>query len=59
VLPDDYTVVQSDDFPYPVIVDNTGVEISTPVWLQWAAGRELPASALAFVETARAFLGLA
>jgi DNA-binding transcriptional LysR family regulator len=53
VLPDDYSIIGSASPAYPVLVDGDGVELSTPVWLQWRDGEELPPAVTSFVECAR------
>jgi DNA-binding transcriptional LysR family regulator len=35
ILPDDYPLVGQQRYPYPVLADQGGAEVSTPVWLQW------------------------
>ena len=52
VLPDDYSVVGLQEKPYPVLIDDRGQQLSTPVWLQWRSGSEL-------LPVERAFLRIA
>lgn len=53
VLPDDYPLVGQQRFPYPVILDRSGMPIQTEVWLHWRAKTLLPESVKEFIECAK------
>lgn len=53
ILPDDYPLVGQQRYPYPVLADQAGAEISTPVWLQWRREGGLGPLAASFTEYVR------
>lgn len=52
VLPDDYPLVGQQRFPYPVLVESNGREISTPVCLHWRSMSELSPATEKFLAVA-------
>jgi DNA-binding transcriptional LysR family regulator len=54
VLPDDYSAVRDERFPYPVLTHNDR-ELLTPVGLQWVRARPLEPAASSLVAVARRF----
>lgn len=53
ILPDDYPLVGQHLRPYPVVLDDDGREICTPVWLHWRNDEETLPSVDAFIAEAR------
>lgn len=53
VLPDDYPLVGQQRYPYPVITDQAGSEVSTPVWLHWRRDGGLGSLPATFLEYIR------
>jgi DNA-binding transcriptional LysR family regulator len=53
ILPDDYPLVGQHSSPYPVVLDEHGLEISVPVWLHWRNDAEALPTVGAFIAEAR------
>lgn len=56
-LPDDYPLVGQQNAPYPIVTDASGIEICTPVWLQWRDCEPLTAAAASFAEIGKEVVG--